>query len=187
MNNDIKIGFSASNSFIARFIRKISKSEVSHTFVSFYDEDLGMQVVMEASWSGYRIIPYNKFLEITTPIYEFIYNKDLSENLKWSAKSLTKSYDWLSAMWLLIKKWVGKKIKNPFRDSKKWHCTEAIIRMLQYSGIAMELKAEDAWPKDLLEYCKSNNNFALIYHQPRLKPWTSVRKKINEKNSISNR
>lgn len=156
--NNIIIGFSAANSIIAKMIRWISRSEVNHSFIRFYDCCLEKNFVMDASWYGFRIIPYEKFLKTTKVVYEFKSKVDLSEGVKWSAEFLTNEYDWLTSIWLVVSKF----FKNPFRSLKKWNCVEAVIRVLQYSGLAEELDPERLWPKDLLKYIKSSDNFEKI-------------------------
>lgn len=162
--NNIKIGFSAGNSLIPRIIRFFSKSKVSHSYIKYYDHCLGMDVVMESLWSGFEITPYDRFKKRTEVMYEFECKKDLSESVKWSASYLSRPYDWFSAAWLFLKI-ISKKIRFPFRSATKWHCTEAVARMLQYSGLAEELDAETLWPEDLLKYCKSNDNFIITYEK----------------------
>ena len=48
--------------------------------------------------------------------------------------------------------------KNPLRDPKKLHCSEAVTIFLQYMDLAKELDPESTTPEDLLQYCLNNKN-----------------------------
>jgi len=156
---NITIGFSTSNAIVSKVIRWFTKSKASHAYIAFDDRDLGRRIVMEASLYGYKLVQHEHWSKKNKVVKEFTCKKRLTESLKYMAGELGKDYDFWSAFGLAARRWVGKWYKNPFRDPKKLHCSEAMVLFLQQAGLALDLDPESTTPEDLLQYCLQNSNF----------------------------
>jgi hypothetical protein len=160
--SNIRIGFSSGSSIISSIIKWFTRGKASHSYVVFYDETLGRNIVIESTWYGYRLSQYKKWIKENKVINEFKCKENLSDNLKFMASKLGQDYDYWSALGLAAKRWFGKLYRNPFRDPKKLHCSEAIVLFLQYSDFAMYLDPESSTPEDLRLYCLSDERFEKI-------------------------
>jgi hypothetical protein len=157
--SNITIGFSTSYTIISKIIRWFTKSRVSHTYIAFDDSNLEKRIIMEANLYGYKLMQYECWIRKNKVVAEFVCKEDLTKSLKYMAKELGKDYDFWSALGLVVRRWVSKRYKNPFRNSRKMHCSEAITLFLQRTELALELDPKSTTPEDLLQYCLQNNNF----------------------------
>jgi len=160
--SNITIGFSASNGIIGKVIRWFTKGRVSHAYITYYSETLQNVFVMEATFWGYKLTPYEKWKKSNNSVAEFKCKTDLTPGLRSVAKWLGGTYDFWSAFGLAARRWFGKWYRNPFRDPKKLHCSEAVTVFLQRAGFAAELDPESTTPEDLLQYCSNNENFEAV-------------------------
>lgn len=125
----LTFGFSTSNSFLARCIRYFTKSEISHTYIRFYDPFLETEFVFHADfpfvlmedWQLFKI--HNKIIhefEIDAPKVK----SSIIQNLKMLR---TKYHTWHLIYWawvITFKRWIKKKIKNPLEDPKEIICVD---------------------------------------------------------------
>ncbi len=129
----IRVGFSTTNSWISRTIRWFIESKVSHTYIRFYDEFLGVELIMHADWDGVVIEDAELFEKQNTVIEEFEFEDPrFKASLRKNLRLLRKKYDyWNIAHWAWIitfKRWAKIKIKNPIDDPKKIWCVDFSIR-----------------------------------------------------------
>ena len=149
----IKIGFST-NSWhpISILIRWWTQSEVSHVFVLYDDEQLGIPMVAEVVLNGFRVIPYAKFLRDNTIICVVEPKHDLSAGLKKVAAWLGRPFDFKALLGFcdLFKGFV----QHPFDNPKELLCSELVIRMLREAGYpgAKRLNPKTTSPQELLEF-----------------------------------
>jgi len=162
----ITIGFSSSSGIMGKLIRWFTKGRVSHAFATYYSEVLQDIFVIEATFWGYKLTPKSKWIKKNKLVDEFKCNKDLSEGLKYIAKWLGGTYDFWSAFGLGARRWFGKWYRNPFRDSKKLHCSEAVTILLNKSGLKTNMEPESTTPEDLYDYCLNNKEFEKIVVGP---------------------
>lgn len=155
----IRVCFSTTNNPFSKLIRWITKSKVSHCFISFYVEYLDVELVLEAGLFGYKLSQAKKWESKKIVISKFSCKKDLSEALKLIIKDLDEEYDIASIFGLVLRRWFGKKYKNPFRNADKLQCSEAMAKFLQYANYAKEFDPESTVPEDLYEYCLKNKDF----------------------------
>lgn len=153
------IGFSTSNSIISRIIRWFTRSKVSHSYIGYYSHTFDKYMVMESTWSGFRIGNYKSWTIRNKIVYEFKCKRDLSKSLKHISNDLDLEYDYWSALGLSVRRWFGKWYRNPFRDPNKLHCSEAVAIFLQHDNLAQSLDPESTTPEDLLQYCINSNHF----------------------------
>lgn len=164
-DNTIYIGFSTPKAFnpVSWIVRKLTKSNASHTWVMYFDEDLDMYVVMEAHELGFRILPFkrfsdkNKIVAIIDPVWPICnYSDRSSDGLVFLSKFLGSGYDWLGLIGnaiVILGEWLHLRWHNPFKSKNSMFCSEANVRMLQivkYPG-AEVLIPDDISPQDLLD------------------------------------
>ena len=156
---NITIGFSTGSSIVSRIIRWFIRSKASHAFVAFDDRMLGRRIIMESSLYGYKLTQHERWNKKNKIIAEFTCKKRLGKSVKYMAGELGKDYDFWSAFGLAARRWFGKWYRNPFRNPKKLHCSEAMVLFLQQVNLALDLDPESTTPEDLLQYCLQNDNF----------------------------
>jgi hypothetical protein len=143
------IGFSTPSYFnpVSWLIRKITKSQVSHAWMLYRDDDFDLDMVMEAHELGFRLLPYDKFLKHNRVVELVAADCDLAPGLRMLAHSLGDSYDYgglLGMSFVLIGRWFKRKWRNPFSSPRLRFCSEALVQALQASGSG---KAEDLIPE----------------------------------------
>lgn len=158
----IVIGFSTSEGFISKAIRWFSRSEVSHAWVAFDCAELGLRLIMHATVGGFKLNQWKRWKKGNKVVAQFTCREDLSDGLLKMAKQLDHEYDYLSVIAMIPRRWLGKLFRNPVRDRKKLHCSEALARLLQAHGFAKELDPESTTPGDLLEFCRSSEAFEQV-------------------------
>jgi hypothetical protein len=154
----VRVGFSTSEHFISRLIRKLTRSKASHTFFIFYDETLAETMVMDAHFGGYRTLPLHNF---GGKIIADIELKQCGEEaVKAAAQWLGAGYDTkalIGGLKVVIGRWFKRKWKNPWNDARKLMCSEAVTKALiaaNYPG-ADKLTPEDTTPQDLLDFLQA--------------------------------
>jgi hypothetical protein len=150
----ITVGFSTTKKFMSKLIRWITRSPVSHAWIAFDDETLGMRMVMQAETWGYEIRPWNRWCKENVLVAEFsIVCPRVPESLRWIATFLGTRYDYraaiLSGIWRWVKRWFKGRCLN---DPTKLMCSEGVIRMLQDAECAavLDLDPDATNPKVLL-------------------------------------
>lgn len=167
----VYIGFSTPNWFnpVSWVVRKFTGSSVSHTWTMYFDDDLGIYVVLEAHELGFRIVPferfekYNKIVTLIDPVWPFhdLQNQN-KDGLFFLAKLLGSMYDFpglFGSAFVVLGKWLRLKWHNPFKGPRLMFCSEANTRALQvikYPG-ADSLIPDDTSPQDLMEFLLMGN------------------------------
>lgn len=133
--SNAKIGFSTSPSFISKIIQTFSQGKSSHTYFTFHDETLNLDVVMEEAWLGFRIIPYDKWLQTNEVIYEHLIP---DQAIQYAATHLGESYDYQGLFGMatvIVAKWFKAKWNNPTQSASASFCSEMAVRTLQHIGM----------------------------------------------------
>ena len=158
----IRIGFSYTNTLISRIIRKLTKSEVSHTYIRLYDTFLEADLLFHADWNGIVFVQTAEFEKNNVLLEEFeLDDPRLAQAIKQNLRRLGHGYDYLRLFgftWVVIfRRWMSKKINNSLlRDPKKMICTQFVCRVLNDSGM-FELPEHNLDPKLLLEWFRKNH------------------------------
>lgn len=132
----VKIGFSTSNWWVSRLIRKYTKSEFSHCWIRYQHPYFKNGQVITAEFLGLTEFSidtarrkWTNIVELTPPD-----GVDLTESLEVIGPTLGMGYDYGSLVGRAIKTmvaWVGFKIKNPLRNMKKDVCVDNVYRIIQ--------------------------------------------------------
>jgi hypothetical protein len=157
----IRIGFSTvTSNLVSRIIRWFSRSKASHAWLLVSDETFGLELVMEASEMGFRLVPFESFKKKNTIVALFDPVVPLESGVKEAATWLGESYDFLGlfgALFVILGRWLKRKWKNPFHSSKSMFCSEAVVRVLQsvaYPGTE-GMNPDSVTPQDLLDLLSS--------------------------------
>ena len=151
-----RIGFSTTNHLLSRVVRFVTRSNCSHVFFVYYDQDFCLDMVMEAHWS-YRLIPLDQFTKTNKIIRIITPKHDIDLAIKSSVHWLGSLYDakgLVGMAWVKLGRWLRHCWKNPFRSTANVYCSEAVTRGLldqRYPGFN-SMDAETVGPDDLLEF-----------------------------------
>ncbi len=167
MDKKIIIGVSTTRTFLAWIIRFFTKQKASHAWISYFDETLDQRMVMEASYKGYRILPFNQWKKIIgkgLKIWAFVCSESLESGIKEISKKLGSEYDIKFMVWHALKRWFKRLWRHPGNSPNKLACSEAVIRIIQSSGVsdAMDKDPELITPGDLLSYMESSKYFSIL-------------------------
>jgi len=151
----IYVGFSTTNFIVSRIIRRLTKSEVSHTFFAYLA--FGRLWVLEAGFLGICIVPLDKFAK-KNQIILLVPVKELNtEDLSSAMDRLGDAYDFgglFGGIFPIIGHWLKRKWKNPWDNTKAMFCSELIVTTLQdakFKGME-EFVAADTTPQELKDY-----------------------------------
>ncbi len=160
----IRVGFSTRRrNILSWFIRKVTKSPVSHTWLLLEGSFFGHDMVLEAGHQGYMPIPYEVFsrtcdvVAIKTPKYS------LEEGVVQQIPEIGSDYDYpglFGGFFVMLGRWLRVKVKNPFQSSKALFCSEAIMDGMKRSGYpgTEHLNPSDVTPSDLLKFFQSEES-----------------------------
>ncbi|MBN2159865.1 MAG: hypothetical protein JW807_10750 [Spirochaetes bacterium] len=155
---NITVGFSTTNKFTSAFIRWLTRSSCSHSFIAFNDSALGMRMVMQAEAWGFEIRPWKRWNRENILVAEFRPKSGpLEASLRNISKRLGTKYNYRSAIVIGIKSLLSLWYKNRFTlniNHSPWKltCSEAVVRFLKkgnYKTVA-ELNPETTSPGRLL-------------------------------------
>jgi hypothetical protein len=170
----IRMGFSTSKGFISWVIRKITRSKASHAWVTFRDPTLNKTVVMHATRRGFHLEPWSKFVKHSDTKAQFTCTLDLLPGVQYLANWLGTRYDYKSIFgffWIWVASWFHRKIKNPFRNTAKMVCSEAMAILIQKAGVnrSEKLDPESTTPEALWEFMGGHEQFTWVessfYHK----------------------
>ena len=168
MTNRVYIGFSTTNMLLSRLIRWFTRSKVSHCWFRVYDPTLEQWLVLSAGLLGYEIYLYPKYKKGNTVVAEFVSGMDLFPATKEMVKDVGDTFDFcgLLGMGLVTaaRRWFNTKIKNPFNDSGKMFCSEAVTRLIQLGKIegAGSFDPAITTPDMLLRFLSVSPQFARV-------------------------
>lgn len=157
----LTLGFSTTKSFISKAIRWFTNSEVSHTYIRFYDEFLETELVMHADWPGVIIEEAALFRLQNVVINEFeIDDPRMKASLKRNLRMLRKKYAWWNIAkwaWLItFRRWVKKKIIAPTEDPKEIICVDFALHITNNCGVT-DLPYDYYVPDTLMKWVIENH------------------------------
>jgi len=160
----INIAFSTTNSWLSMAIRWFTKSEASHSLITFRDDTLGKVFVMEANGRGFMLVPWSKWRTHNTMVARYrvdIDSESQLESLRSLAGMLGSEYDYKSILAFTVRRFVSR-MKNPLDDSAKLICSEAVAKFL-YGTLHEDMKVFSdygTWtPGDLLKEAREHDVF----------------------------
>ena len=161
-------GFSTTNALVSQLIRFFTRSKVSHAWLCFWDKSLKKYLVLEATFTGFILVPLENFIRSNQVVAVYTARPQLSEQidmgLQQVASYLGTLYDFsnlLGFVWVCLLRWLGIKRRNPLGSPRKLVCSEAVARVLIYGNIcSMEgLPPETTSPEDLMQFFEKSSLF----------------------------
>jgi len=165
-----RIGFSTARKWnpLSPLIRAFTRSQVSHTFLIYYDEAFEQDMVMEAHSTGFRLVTYRKFRYGNRIVEVWQPETDIDRGLREAVDWLGLPFDaaGLVGMAKVILERVYLHVKHPrnwVRGSKKLFCSESVVRALKAAGYApaRELNPDTTSPQDVLDMLRADQKNVL--------------------------
>jgi hypothetical protein len=163
MSNDgIYLGFSTTNIWLSRFIRRGSRSLYSHCWVRHGSEVWGGTWITHADWPTLRTWPWKVATRGWTVEQHYRPLFDIKPALEAVRGDFEERFDWLGLLgmvWVLVnRRWWHRRIKNPLARPGASYCSEFIAEIL----VAAKLPGTEKWdpmttsPKMVEHYCRSH-------------------------------
>ena len=157
------IGFSTPRSFnpVSWIVRSFTKSEASHCFFLYWDDDFECDMVLESHELGFRLITWKRFVKKNRIV-------ELVEPAHPLDKGFLRLGEWVGSVYdfggligqsvVQFGRFLQRKWRNPFRSSRAMFCSESIARCMQWADHpdAKNFSPKETAPQDLL----------LFYRQP---------------------
>lgn len=156
---NIIVGFSTGKTILAKLIRWITRSSVSHTYLKMRTTfEKPEFLVYQASGLSVNIENFENFQKHANIIEEINYSVSAvkyEEIVHYMVDKMGRPYSikqLIGMLWVLFGRSIGLKWRNPFRDQDhSFVCVELICRALDIP------RAEELTPQDLLDYLKSHS------------------------------
>lgn len=136
-------------------IRLFTRAKVSHTFLLLEGDATFGDVVIEAAWCGWRLSTRDAITRGTTRIVALLDPPvPLDGALRTALRWLDEPYNYtglLGMAWVSVGRWLGKKWRNPLRNSRSMFCSEAVTYVLQAAGWGSDWDPQSTSPEDLYE------------------------------------
>lgn len=133
----VHVGFSTTGGRLSRWVRRFTRSRVSHCIVVYRSEVFGQEMVLEASGNGFRMISWRRWDRANKLIALYRLDlpaEDLRVALQRLADRLGDSYDTVSLFGFALRRWLRLK-KVPFNSKSKLVCSEALALFLHWCGM----------------------------------------------------
>jgi hypothetical protein len=166
------VGFSTTNKIMSRIIRYLIGGGVSHAWVSFYDETLGIRLVLQAELHGLELRPWSRWLRENKLVAAFEPNRvkaNLMYALRSRANGVGMAYDWWGAFKMGIQSWFRRWFKTslfqPWRTPLKVCCSEEVVEILQAASVASMAgcNPDGIDPKTLLDTIRKSDDFFSVF------------------------
>ncbi|HVG59343.1 MAG TPA: hypothetical protein VNA24_12360 [Hyalangium sp.] len=163
------LGFSTPRSFnpVSWLVRNFTKSEVSHSFFVYWDDDFECDMVIEAHELGFRLITWKRFVKKNRIVA-------LVEPAHSLDKGFTRLGEWVGSAYdfggligqavVQFGRFLQRKWRNPFRSSRSMFCSESIARCMQWSGHpdAQKFPPKETTPQDLLKFYREPGRAVIL-------------------------
>lgn len=160
---DVRVVFTASQTWFGKLIRKVTRSKVSHVYIEI--PIWGSRFAVEATVSGVRIVPAEKAWHSVVYVYKCLF--DTRDGLKAVAAELGSPYDWVGTFFLglliIIGRWFKLKWKALRWRTKALKCSELVALFFTRSGLMDKelVRAEIVTPDMLLLKCQLSRLFEM--------------------------
>jgi hypothetical protein len=154
----VSIGWSTpkKDNIMSWLIRKIQRSKDSHVWMLIEDSSFVLPLVLESHYE-FRFVTYEKFKNENKIVTVMTPSPTIVSGIDAVLGDLGTGYDLkgtFGALFVVVGKWLKKKIHNPFSSPHRLFCSESVARVLvaaKYPGAEL-LVPEDTTPEDLMEF-----------------------------------
>lgn len=160
----LAIAFCTTTHWLSGVIRWFTGSKVSHVVVTF-DLD-GLPMVCHADMGGVRFVTRDRFLATNHQVVEeWAHVEELT--LTEIEASLGVGYDYAALFGeipVMLARWLGKKIRNPFNSPSHLYCTELVLKLGTPELNALD--PDTATPEDILDVCRASEKWSRLKEGP---------------------
>lgn len=162
----ITLLFSTTTGILSKVIRWFTKSQASH--VAIGTEMHGVPVVIESTLGGVRIYPRKRWLKANRLVAEYAFGPNVEADMRYAIECVGDRYDYMGLIgqfFVVVARWIGRRIKNPFNSPKAMFCSEFVLRFNR-DGVIPEwaglVDDGTVTPNDFLRLCRLGGSFALV-------------------------
>jgi hypothetical protein len=167
------VGFSTPRRFnpVSWLVRRFTKSECSHCFFLYWDDDFECDMVLESHELGFRLITWQRFVKKNRIIALVEPAHDLDPGFLKLGEWVGSVYDFgglIGQAAVQFGRFLKRKWRNPFQSSQAMFCSESIARCMQWAGHpdAHRFTPKETAPQDLLVFYRGVGKATLIDVQP---------------------
>jgi len=160
----IRIVFTASDTWIGRTIRRLTKGRVSHVFFQHPSVTWGGEWATEATWPMVLQRPAEKARHSIYKEFECLF--DIEACFQANRNEIGRWYAFegiaIFGLWLLLWRVFKHKIRHPFHSTKGDFCSELAAKIFRSSKRLPELSTFDpdyTDPEKVLGYCEKYPEF----------------------------
>jgi hypothetical protein len=163
------IGFSTPRHFnpVSWLVRNLTKSEASHAFFVYWDDDFERDMVLEAHELGFRLITWERFTKKNRIVALVEPSYSLDKGFKELGEWVGSMYDFgglIGQSVVQFGRFLQRKWRNPFHSSHAMFCSESIARCMEWAGHpdAKDFPPKETTPQDLLEFFRQPGQAVLL-------------------------
>jgi hypothetical protein len=154
------VGFSTPRAWnpLSALIRWMTGSRASHAWVLVEDPLFELRLVLEAHSSGFRLVPFSRFVRENEVVALVEPAHPLAGGLRAAGAWLGEAFDVVGLFGIflaLVRRWFRRgPLRNPLPTPRALFCSEAVIRTMRaarYPG-AERLAPEGTTPAELLRF-----------------------------------
>jgi hypothetical protein len=162
----VHVGFSTTVGWLSRWVRRFTRSRVSHCMIVYRSDVFGQEMVLEACGLGFRMISWRRWDRANKLLALYRVNlpdDDLRLALHHLADRLGDSYDTVSLLGFAVRQWFRLK-QVPFNSREKLVCSEALGLFLHWCGLPVG-DIGSLTPECLLRMVETRKDvFAMVDH-----------------------
>jgi hypothetical protein len=163
------LGFSTPRHFnpVSWLVRNFTKSEVSHSFFVYWDDDFECDMVIEAHELGFRLITWKRFVKKNRIVALVEPAHSLDKGFARLGEWVGSAYDFgglIGQSVVQFGRFLQRKWRNPFRSSRSMFCSESIARCMQWAGHpdAQKFPPKETTPQDLLKFYREPGRSVIL-------------------------
>jgi hypothetical protein len=163
------IGFSTPRSFnpVSWLVRNFTKSEASHCFFLYWDDDFECDMVIEAHELGFRLITWKRFVKKNRIVALVEPAHSLDTGFAKLGEWVGSVYDFgglIGQSVVLFGRFLSRKWRNPLKSSRSMFCSESVARCMQWAGHpdAQKFPPEETTPQDLLTFYREPGRAVIL-------------------------
>lgn len=172
------VGFSTPRRWnpLSALIRAMTRSRASHAWLLVEDPAFELRLVLEAHSSGFRLLPFARFVKDNVVVALVEPAHPLKRGLPAAGAWLGESFDLLGLFGIfltLVARWFRQRPwRNPFPTARALFCSEAVVRTLRAAGYpgSATLALEGTSPADLLAFFEADPA-CVVHRREDLKLW----------------